>query len=706
VTLQRIRRIGLAGAVVALLVSGIAWALDGLYPPALGRLLDLSQEVTASDGTMLRLFTASDGRWRLPAELDRIDPMLLDMLIVREDKRYFSHPGIDLLAIGRALVQALEVGRVVSGASTLTMQTARLLEPRPRTLGSKLVEMARALQLEWHFEKREILAMYLTLAPYGGNIEGLRAASLLYLGKEPTALTPAEAALLVALPQSPESLRPDRAPLAAIAARARVLDRAASVGLLTIRAATEAAADPLPAFRRDAPMLAPHLAERLRRAAAGEEGIATLIDGDLQARLERLARLHAGQWSDGVSVAILVVENETRAVRGYVGAADYFDATRFGPIDMVQAIRSPGSTLKPFLYAMGFEALILHPETLMIDAPTRFGDYAPSNFDGGFRGDVTARAALQQSLNVPAVALLDRVGPASFLARLRGAGMRLDLPQPDRAPGLPVILGGLGTTLEDLVAGYAGLADHGVLKPLRFRPDDPQGGVGKALTSPLGAWYVARILEGLPPPPDRLAGADRPYAPLVAYKTGTSYGYRDAWAIGFDARYTIGVWVGRPDGSFSSDRMGRDAAAPLLFDAFDLLDRPTLLLTREMPAGPPPPGALLVASTAALPAPLQRLRTEGSVATSIAAATAAGPSISFPVDGTRLPLADTAEGLLPLSLEARGGQLPLLWLVNGEAVPTVAWKRRAAWHPDGTGQVRVTVVDRDGRHASVDVWIE
>jgi penicillin-binding protein 1C len=561
------------------------------------------------------------------------------------------------------------------------------------------------LQLEWHFEKREILAMYLTLAPYGGNIEGLRAASLLYLGKEPTALTPAEAALLVALPQSPESLRPDRAPLAAIAARARVLDRAASVGLLTIAAATEAAADPLPASRRDAPMLAPHLAERLRRADAAEQGIATLIDGDLQARLERLARLHAGQWSDGVSVAILVVENESRAVRGYVGAADYFDAARFGPIDMVQAIRSPGSTLKPFLYAMGFERLILHPETLMIDAPTRFGDYAPSNFDGSFRGDVTARAALQQSLNVPAVALLDRVGPAGFLARLRGVGMRLDLPQPDRAPGLPVILGGLGTTLEDLVAAYAGLADHGVLKPLRFRPDDPQV-VGKALTSPLGAWYVARILEGLPPPPDRLAGANRPHAPLVAYKTGTSYGYRDAWAIGFDARYTIGVWVGRPDGSYSSDRMGRDAAAPLLFDAFDLLDRPTLLLTREMPAGLPPSDALLAASTAALPAPLQRLTTGGSVATSIAAATAAGPSISFPVDGTRLPLDDTAEGLLPLSLEARGGQLPLLWLVNGQAVPTAAWKRRAAWQPDGTGQVRVTVVDRDGRHATVDVWIE
>ncbi|MEX0807987.1 MAG: penicillin-binding protein 1C [Dongiaceae bacterium] len=704
--LRRLRRAVFAGGAAALLLGTGGWALDHAFPPALGRLADLSQEVTASDGATLRLFTAGDARWRLPVALDDVDPLFLAMLIAREDKRFFSHPGIDPLAVGRAALQAIGAGHIVSGASTLTMQTVRLLEPRPRTLASKLIEMARALQLESRFDKREILAMYLTLAPYGGNIEGLRAASLLYLGKEPATLTPAEAALLVALPQSPESLRPDRAPAAAAAARARVLDRAAGMGLLTIAAAAEAAADRLPALRRDAPMLAPHLAERLLREGINERAIATLIDGDLQARLERLAYLHATQWSDGVSVAILVVENETRAVRGYVGAADYFDTARFGPIDMVQAVRSPGSTLKPFLYAMGFESRLLHPETLMLDAQTRFGNYAPQNFDGGFRGDVTAEAALQQSLNVPAVALLDRIGPASFLARLRGAGMRVDLPRPEIGPGLPIILGGLGTTLEDLVAGYAGLAEGGVMKPLRFRPDDPDM-AGGALTSPLGAWYVARILEGLPPPPDRLAGADRPGAPLVAYKTGTSYGYRDAWAIGFDARYTIGVWVGRPDGSFASDRMGRDTAAPLLFDAFDLLDRPALLLTRERPSGPPPGDALLVASTASLPAPLQRFQREASrIATSVATAIAAGPSIAFPVDGTRLPLGDDASDLLPLALEARGGQLPLLWLVNGEAVPTASWKRRAAWQPDGAGQVRVTVVDSDGRHASVDIWIE
>jgi penicillin-binding protein 1C len=699
---RRLRRIVVAGAVAALLLGGTVWALDRLFPLPLGRLADLSQEVTASDGTTLRLFTAEDGRWRLPAVLDRVDPIFLAMLVNREDRRYFAHPGVDPLAIGRAIVQALDAGRIVSGASTLTMQTVRLLEPRDRTVGSKLLEMARAIQIELHFDKREILAMYLTLAPYGGNIEGIRAASLLYLGHEPAALTPAEAALLVSLPQSPERLRPDRAPAAAAAARARVLDGAADAGLLTQAAATEAASDPLPSLRRAAPSLAPHLAERLRRMDGGDRSIATLIERDLQARLERLAALHARQWSDGVSIAVLVVENETRAVRGYVGAADYFDAARFGPIDMVQAVRSPGSTLKPFLYAMGFETRILHPETLMRDAPTRFGDYAPENFDGGFRGDVTARTALQQSLNVPAVALLDRIGPASFLARLRGAGIRLDLPGPEVRPGLPVILGGLGTTLEDLVAAYAGLAGGGIVKPLRYRPGDPLE-PGTTLTSPLGAWYVARILEGLPPPPARLAGADRREAPLIAYKTGTSYGYRDAWAIGFDAGYTIGVWVGRPDGTFASGRMGRDAAAPLLFDAFDLLARPAILLTRARPSGPPPADALLVASTAALPAPLQRFQRAGSIAGSVAVAIAAGPSIAFPVDGTRLPL-DAAAGSLPL--EARGGQLPLLWLVNGEAVPAAAWKRRTAWQPDGAGQVRVTVVDRDGRHASVDVWID
>jgi len=676
-----------------------AAVFDRLLPPDLSRLHALSTEVVAADGSTLRLFTASDGRWRLPADIDRIDPLLVDMLIAREDHRFYDHVGVDPLAVGRALAQAIGEGEIVSGASTITMQAARLLEPRDRTIGAKLIEMARALQLEWRFDKKEILSIYLTLAPYGGNIEGVRAASLFWFGHEPVALTPAEAGLLVALPQAPERLRPDRHPVMAIEARARVLTAAAERGVIAERIATEAMTASMPTDRRAAPLLAAHLAERLHRDRPAEDHIETGIDAELQAGLERLVARHAGQFGDAVSVAVLAVENTTGIVRGYVGAPDYLDRSRYGPIDMVTAVRSPGSTLKPFAYAMAFDARLLHPETAMLDVPMHFGSYAPQNFDGFYRGEITAADALRASLNVPAVAVLERIGPAPFLDRLAGAGVHLEMPAAERAPGLAIILGGVGATLEELVTLYEGLARGGTIRPLRLDlAIDP--GSERRLVSPLGAWYVTRILETVPPPPDRLSGADRANAPVLAYKTGTSYGYRDAWAIGYDARYTIGVWVGRPDGTFSSGRIGRDTAAPLLFDAFDLLPVDAGAIVRNRPSGPSPAGALLVGSTTELPVPLRRFGGAAAVAESTA-----GPVISFPVDGGRIPLRSGAE-LTPLALDATGGTLPLLWFVNGEAVTSDAWKRRTAWQPDGPGQARITVIDGDGRHASAEIWIE
>ena len=690
-----------AGAASAVLVAGAAVVLDRLFPPDLSRLERLSTEVVAEDGTTLRLFTAADGRWRLPVDMARVDPLLVEMLVAREDKRFFWHIGVDPLALGRAVWQAVTHGDIVSGASTLTMQTARLLEPRERNVGAKLTEIARALQLEWRFDKQEILAMYLTLAPYGGNIEGVRAASLFYLGREPQALTDAEAALLVALPQSPERLRPDRDPDAAVSARNRVLEIAAEEGVLTEQAAIEAATASVPSQRRSAPLSAAHLAERLHRADPGAERIETSVDADLQRGLERLVALAAGQWPDDVSVAVLAIENDTGAVRAYVGSADYLDQSRYGPIDMVTAVRSPGSTLKPFLYAMAFDARLLHPETLVLDRPTRFGDYVPENFDGGFRGEITAGEALRSSLNVPAVAILSRVGPGPFLDRLESAGMHIALPKADVKPGLAVILGGVGTSLEDLVTLYSGLARGGNVVPLQFGPVS-ESGTARTFVSPLGAFYTTRILESVPAPPERLAGTLRSDAPIIAYKTGTSYGYRDAWAIGYDSRYTIGVWVGRPDGSFSNGRMGRDTAAPLLFDAFDLLPPDESRLVRALPSGPAPAGAILARSTAELPLPLQRFGSANSVATND---TKPGPTIEFPLDGGRIAL-DANGNLAPLALDASGGSLPLLWLVNGETVPSQAWKRHASWQPDGPGQARITVIDGDGRHASVDIWIE
>jgi len=686
-----------AGGLLSVAAAGLA--LDRLFPPDLSRLSDLSVLVDDKDGSLLRAFTAKDGAWRLPVAAGEVDPRFRRMLLAYEDKRFESHWGVDPLALLRATGQLLRHGHVISGASTLTMQTARLLEPRPRTLGAKLIEMARAFQLEERFGKGEILAMYLTLAPYGGNLSGIRAATRFYFGKEPRELNDGEAALLVALPQSPERLRPDRAPQAAAAARARVLARLAAAGAIAAVAAAEASAAPVPAGRLPAALDAPHLAERLLAASPGRSELRSLIDGDLQRRLQALAARQRLGLEAGATVAILVAENATMAVRAYVGAADFFDADSRGQNDMVRAIRSPGSTLKPFVYGLAFDDLLIHPETIVTDRPMRFGDYAPQNFDHRFHGEMTAREALQLSLNLPAVALLDRVGPLRFADLFRDVGLPLHLPEPGQAPGLPIVLGGVGTSLEDLVTLYAGIAAGGEVRALRFAAADPLTPARK-LMSPVAAWYLTRILGETPPPPSWLAGANRAQAPLVSYKTGTSYGFRDAWAIGYSADYTVGVWVGRPDGSFSPGRMGREAAAPILFTVFDQLPQ------RQQGPAPAPEGAL-VATNAELPAMLKRFDPRPAVASLPGPAAAkGGPEIAFPVDGSTLALGRQGQAWQSLPLDADGGALPLLWLVNGKRIDSAPFRREAEWQPDGPGEVRITVIDGAGRVASSEVWVQ
>jgi len=697
-------RIGIAAAVLALVAALSAIVLDRLYPPALDRAAAHATLVTDSEGRVLRAFMAPDGAWRLGADPEAVDPLYLRMLIAYEDKRFERHLGVDPLAVLRAAWQWARAGEVVSGASTLTMQTARLLEPRSRTLGGKLVEAARALQLEAHLDKDEILSLYLALAPYGGNLEGIRAASLFYFGKPPAHLTPAEAALLVALPQSPERLRPDRDPAAARSARDRVLERMVAAGVIDATVAHEAEADAVPTARLAAPIGAPHLAERVAARAGSRETIATLIDGDLERGLEDLARRSERGLESGATVAILAIENATHAVRGYVGSGSFLDLDRHGPVDMVQAVRSPGSTLKPFIYGLAFDALILHPETIVSDRPMRFGDYAPRNFDDRFHGEMTAREALQMSLNLPAVALLDRIGPENLADRFAAVGVGLRLPKEQPRPGLPIALGGVGVTLEDLVRLYGALASGGQSFPLRLVPEDPATPAGTALMSPLAAWYVTRILEEMPPPPNRLYANDGRQRRQIAYKTGTSYGFRDAWAIGYDRDYTIGVWVGRPDGSYAPDRMGRDWAAPLLFAAFDLLPQPTGATAMLPPSGPPPAGAI-IADNAELPAALRRFEPDDQPLWSGLGAVS-GPKLAFPADGATLELAAPGSGLPSLPLEAAGGELPYTWLVNGSVLQAAPYRRQAQWQPDGRGEARITVIDRLGRTASAKIWIE
>ncbi len=560
-TLRRRVTYAAIGAVwIAAAVAGAAAGfVDSLGPPPLGQDLETSQTVVDRNGKLLRAYLTSEGRWRLPATRKDVDPRFLQALLAYEDKRYFSHHGVDPLAMTRAAYQLVTQGHIVSGGSTISMQVARLLEPRrERSVYAKLRQTVRGLELEWALSKDEILSLYLTLAPYGGNLEGIRAASLAYFGKEPRRLTLGEAALLVALPQSPENRRPDRNPEAARAARDRVLDRIAGSGFFSADEIAHAKTEPVPDARKPMPLSAPHAADEAK-AASAEKIIRLTIDGRLQRRLETLARERAEALGDAMSAAIVVVDNATGEILARVASPDYFDAARAGQVDVTRAVRSPGSALKPFIYGLGFEDGLIHPETLIEDRPIRYGDYAPENFDQTFQGTVTVRRALQQSLNVPAVAVLDAVGPSRLLARLDEAGASLELPKHATA-GLALGLGGIGVRLIDLTALYTGLARQGNVAPLieRLGETPPPA---KRLMEPVAAWYVADVLRGAPPPPNALGGR-------IAFKTGTSYGYRDAWALGFDGAHTIGVWVGRPDGAPVTGLVGRTAAAPILFDAF------------------------------------------------------------------------------------------------------------------------------------------
>jgi penicillin-binding protein 1C len=672
-------------AAFGLLVTVIYFLLP---PPSLDRAQRLSTLVLARDGSILRGFLSVDGKWRLPTTVDQVDPLYRRMLIAAEDRRFADHPGVDPIAVLRAAGQWVAHGHVVSGASTLTMQAVRLLERRSRTLAAKIAESGEALALERRLDKDAILGIYLTLAPFGGNLEGVRAASLAYFGKEPTHLTAAEAALLVAIPRSPERLRPDRHPDGARQARDAVLARAAAAGIVSDEALAEAAAEPVPHLRAALPFRAPHLAKALR----GEGPLVrTTIDLRLQGAVEELLRREAGTLDPQATLAALVVDNRTRNVLAYVGNADFASGSRRGTIDMTRAVRSPGSALKPFIYAMAFDRLIIHPETILNDQPQHFGEYAPVDFDGQFRGEVTAREALQHSLNVPAVAVLDRLGPARFVSALAAAGIRLKLPQPTSEPGLAVALGGDGISLIDLAALYVALSHDGAVAPLRMRVDEPDRRE-TAIFGPVAAWYVNDILANAPPPPGMLPVEVR-RARRLAFKTGTSYGFRDAWAVGYDGEATIAVWVGRPDGTPLPGMTGRTAAAPVLFKIADLLGPPSA----GSGAKPSPPGALLVARRS-LPAGLQRLD-PGPAGGS--GRDPGGPKILYPPDGS---IVEWHGEEVPL--EASGGAGALRWLADGRPLPQSAPRQELFWAPPGVGFARLTVIDAAGRSAHATVRLQ
>ena len=685
--------IALGSAVAAVVAFAVAamW-IASLPPLPLEQARRASSVILDRNGKLLRAFAMTDGRWRLPVSAtSNADPGYVELLLAYEDRRFRSHLGVDPLALGRAAFQIATHGHIVSGGSTITMQLARLMEPRQeRSVAAKLRQIVRALQIERQLGKDEILDLYLTLAPFGGNLEGVRAASFAYFGKEPKRLSLAESALLVALPQSPETRRLDRFPDAAQSARDRVLARMVAERRVSQDDADHAFLEPVPRLRKPMPLLAPHATDQVISTLKDAPVIRLTLDSTIQRNLEALARDRMVGFGGNVSIGILAVDNATGEVLAHVGSPDYFNARRAGQVDMTRAVRSPGSTLKPFIYGLAFEDGIVHPDSLIEDRPIRYGSYAPENFDMTFQGTVGVRRALQMSLNVPAIALLDRVGSSRLTARIRQVGANLILPK-DEVPGLAMGLGGVGITLNDLVRLYSGLARLGNAMPLRkiVRDDGGETDV-RRLMDQSAAWQVGNILIGTPPP-------DNAPHNRIAFKTGTSYGYRDAWSIGFDGRMTIGVWVGRPDGAPVPGLTGRTAAAPILFDAF--------ARTGKLPAAlPKPPKGTLIASNAKLPLPLRRFRPAGDF---IRTGSEQALRIQFPLNGSRIDAYNSGEtNASALPVKVAGGVLPMTMLVNGVAVGDIDSRRQKLIDPPGPGFVRLTVMDATGAADTVVVRIQ
>jgi len=672
--MSRVRNFAIAIAGFCALIIGLDLAL----PPLLNK-AQSSTIVVDRNSEWLHAFTTEQGRWRFEADLDEIDPVFIDRLIEIEDKRFYAHRGVDPVAVIRAGASALRAGRIVSGASTITMQTARLLEPRPRHIGSKVIEMVRALQIERRLSKREILELYLTLAPYGGNIEGVRAASLAYFGKEPTRLTDAEQALLIALPQAPEARRPDLRKQNAARARGVILAKLESAGALSNMRAREANETAIPAERQPFPRLGYHIAQD-----SAENGgvVATTLDSTLQSRAEALVERHVASIEDSATASLVIIDNETREARAIVGSSGL--SVPGGWIDLTAATRSPGSTLKPFIYAIAFDDGRLAPSTIVDDMPRNFGDYSPENFDRTFRGEVRADEALKHSLNLPAVAALSAVGVERFLAAIGAAGVDVKSKMSaDKRPGLAVALGGAGVSARDLARLYSALANDGLAAPLAqtdASEKDPY-----RLFSAGAARRINSILADAPALEGRAPAALSKGASRIAFKTGTSYGYRDAWAAGHNGAgvnkgYTVIAWLGRADGAPRPGETGRKAAAPLLFDAFDLIGE-----TYGAGAG-------------------VEIAEENDAALNIArlnpATRTSPPSIIFPRDGVELFYDRSGRGY---SLAARGGAGDYRWYADGAPVETEAG--RAVWTPAAPGFYDITVVDGAGRSSVAKVRV-
>lgn len=649
-------------AIGVILFAVLNWA----FPLPMEAARNMSPVVKDQQGRWLSGFTVEDGTWRVPADISEIDPRFIDQLIAIEDKRFWRHSGVDVPAIFRAARSWTQAGQPVSGASTLTMQLVRQIEPRPRTFRSKVIESLRAVQYEIWLSKSDILELYLTHVPYGGSIEGVYAASLAYFGKPPYQLTQAEIALLIALPQAPESRRPDLRPKASERGRNVILDKLVTAAKLTPLQAKEAREDSVIPQRQAFPETAWITAHGLSRL--GIEN--STLNIDLQRDIETLTTNFVKAIDDQVNTAVTIVDNRTMSVRAHIASAD---RTRPGGwIDMSDRARSPGSTLKPFVYGLAMDDGVIAPGSFIEDAPTRFGTYQPENFNRRYHGDVRIHEALRHSLNVPAVAILDQIGGQRLETTLTSAGIDMTrLGATGESAGLALALGGTGITVNDLAVLYAALANGGVAQTLRWsQADSPQS---KRIMSEATAQDITQMLRQAPTPAGRVPAWLSQNAPPIAYKTGTSYGFRDAWAAGYTDDWTVIVWVGRPDGAPRNGQTGRLAAAPLLYDIFARL--------------PHSASDFAYSRDEAAPRGLNRVQSSLSQ----------GPQILFPPDGAELlamTLGDDGRGF---ALTARSDQDGARFYVNGE--PVTLSGRQQIWYPKTAGFYKVSAIDGQGREA-------
>ncbi|QEC40364.1 penicillin-binding protein 1C [Pseudobacter ginsenosidimutans] len=560
------KRLVLTGIAVFLLFLLLNW----IFPVPDN--VDYSTIITDNKGEVIHAYLTKDQQWRMKTELDEISPLLRKTIVEKEDKYFYYHPGVNGAAILRAMAKNVFRLKRTSGASTITMQVARALEPKRRTYFNKFIEMFRAFQLEWKYSKDEILQLYLNLVPYGGNLQGVKSASTLYFKKNPDHLSLAEITALSIIPNRPSSLVMGRNNDKIVEERNRWLRKFAADNVFTEKEIRDALEEPLTATRGEAPKLAPHLAYQLQKS--GHDIIETNIELNTQMKIEKIVEDYSRSLTlkNIRNAAVVIIDNHTHNVITYVGSANFYDTTDGGQVNGARAIRQPGSTLKPLLYGMCIDEGLLTPKAVITDVAVNYGGYAPENYDKQFNGFVTMEYALEHSLNIPAVKGLEWLGKDKFIQTLAGCDFQ-QIRKDQKKLGLSLILGGCGSNLEELTGLYTIFANNGkYIRPNYTKRDSTQAAFTRNVLSPASTFMINETLSKVNRPDFPLNWQSTERMPKIAWKTGTSYGRRDAWSIGYNKNYTVGVWVGNFSALGIPELSGANVATPLLFRIFNTID--------------------------------------------------------------------------------------------------------------------------------------